>query len=217
MRGMYLARPSSLAEPICSKPDAPLMQSAKTRSRKKHTAQGPLKHVQLLASGTILREALAAAQLLENDWNIAADVWSVTSFTELRRSGLEIERLNRLQLAESAELSWVEQCLCSRSGPVIAVTDYVRAVPDLIRTWVPRRYVTLGTDGLGRSDTRANLRRWFEVDRTSIALAAINALADDGMIAKMTRHAFLTRYGYRPPIEPPWADGRGVPQGRIPA
>lgn len=217
LRGMYLARPSSLAEPICSKPDAPLMQSAKTRSRKKHTAQGPLKHVQLLASGTILREALAAAQLLENDWNIAADVWSVTSFTELRRSGLEIERLNRLQLAESAELSWVEQCLCSRSGPVIAVTDYVRAVPDLIRTWVPRRYVTLGTDGLGRSDTRANLRRWFEVDRTSIALAAINALADDGMIAKMTRHAFLTRYGYRPPIEPPWADGRGVPQGRIPA
>jgi pyruvate dehydrogenase E1 component len=81
-------------------------------------------------------------------------------------------------------------------------------VPDLIRTWVPRRYVTLGTDGFGRSDTRTNLRRWFEVDRTSIAFAAIKALADDGETVKTIPQEFLARYGYHPPIEPPWADGR---------
>jgi pyruvate dehydrogenase E1 component len=208
LRGMYLVRASSLAEPISPKPGALPKRSAKTSKQKKTAAHDPLKRVQLLGSGTILREALAAAELLEQDWNIAADVWSVTSFTELRRSGLEVERSNRLQPSKSPQPSWVEQCLCSRSGPVVAATDYVRAVPDLIRTWVPRRYATLGTDGFGRSDTRANLRRWFEVDRTSIALAAINALADDGVIGKTTQHEFLTRYGYRPLIEPPWADRR---------
>jgi pyruvate dehydrogenase E1 component len=157
-----------------------------------------------------LREALAAAELLERDWNIAADVWSVTSFTELRRSGLEVERNNRLALTKSPKLSWVEQCLSPRSGPVIAATDYVRAVPDLIRTWVPHRYVTLGTDGFGRSDTRASLRRFFEVDRTSIAWAAISALVDDGSVAATTREAFFPKYGCTPPNIPPWADRRSA-------
>ena len=164
--------------------------------------------VQLLGSGTILREALAAAELLERDWNIAADVWSVTSFTQLRGSGLEVERWNRLNPSAEPKLSWTEQCLRSRTGPVIAATDYVRAVPDLIRTWIPRRYVTLGTDGFGRSDTRAALRGFFEVDSTSIALTAVNALADDGAVSRSLVSEFMDRYAYKPSSSPPWADRR---------
>jgi pyruvate dehydrogenase E1 component len=113
----------------------------------KHVADAADARVQLLGSGAILREALAAAELLESEWGVSADVWSVTSFTELRRTGLETERWNRLHMAEPSRISWVEQCLLPTSGPVVAASDYVRAVADLIRTWVPRRYVTLGTDG----------------------------------------------------------------------
>jgi pyruvate dehydrogenase E1 component len=160
--------------------------------------------VQLLGSGAILREALAAAESLESDWNIATDVWSVTSFTELRRTGLEIERWNRLNPNRPRRLSWTEHCLRPTTGPVIAATDYVRAVPDLIRTWVPRRYVTLGTDGFGRSDTRSALRRFFEVDRVSIALAAVSALVEDGLARSSLISALMTKYDYQPPATPPW-------------
>ncbi len=165
--------------------------------------------VQLLGSGTILREALAAADPLECEWSVAANVWSVTSFTELRRSGLAAERWNRLHPAGPGRRSWVEECLGARPGPVIAATDYVRAVPDLIRTWVPQRYVTLGTDGFGRSDTRSALRRFFEVDCLSIALASLKALADDGIIARDTLPEFQARYSYAPPACLPWDDESG--------
>ena len=164
--------------------------------------------VQLLGSGTILREALAAADLLEQDWNIASNVWSVTSFTELRRNGMETERRNRLHPSEPPEASWSEKCLTPTSGPIVAASDYVRAVPDLIRTWVPRRYVVLGTDGFGRSDTRAALREFFEVDRLGIALAAISALADEGAVSRRLVSDFMARYGYNPPELPPWGDRR---------
>jgi pyruvate dehydrogenase E1 component len=160
--------------------------------------------VQLLGSGTILREALAAADLLERDWNVAVDVWSVTSFTELRRSGLGAERWNRLHPTEPPQQSWVEQCLSPTTGPIIAATDYVRAVPDLIRTWIPRRYITLGTDGFGRSDTRAALRRFFEVDRTSIAHAALSALAGEGSISRPLLADFTRRYEHTPASCAPW-------------
>jgi len=163
----------------------------------------------LLGSGAILREVLAAAELLEQDWNITADVWSVTSFTELRREGLEAERWNRLHATEEPRLCWVEQCLGPTIGPVIAATDYVRGVPDLIRTWISRRYITLGTDGFGRSDTRVALRRFFEVDRTNIALAAIGALADNGVVPRSLVSAFMTRYAYTP-APPPWHDECGT-------
>ena len=135
--------------------------------------------VQLLASGPILREALAAAERLEKEWNVGADVWSVTSFTELRRDGMSVARWNRLNPG-APRTSYVEQCLARTRGPVIAASDYVSALADLIRPWVPRSYTALGTDGFGRSDTRAALRRFFEVDRNSIALAAITALAAEG-------------------------------------
>src|SRR5205823_6383843 len=136
--------------------------------------------------------------------NVATDVWSVTSFTELRRAALEVERWNRLRTSGQPKLSWIEQCLGPATGPVIAATDYVRAVPDLIRAWVPRRYVTLGTDGFGRSDTRAALRSFFEVDRMSVALAAIKALADNGTVDRSLAVEFMTRYAYARSLSPPW-------------
>jgi pyruvate dehydrogenase E1 component len=208
VRGMYLARASTLAETLPAGGDRPPYRGPSAVSKSHVTAAdglGRALRVQLLGSGTILREALAAADLLERDWNIPTDVWSVTSFTELRRSGLEVERWNRLHPAEQPQLSWVEQCLNPTIGPVIAATDYVRAVPDLIRTWIARHYVTLGTDGFGRSDTRAALRRFFEVDRMSIALGAISALADDGSVSRSLVSKFMTRYAYTPAACPPWA------------
>jgi len=140
--------------------------------------------VQLLGSGTILREAIAAAELLDKDFGVTADIWSCPSFTELRRDGWDAERWNRFNPeAKTARKAYVTQLLEGRQGPVIAATDYVRAFADQIRAFVPATYTVLGTDGFGRSDTRANLRRHFEVDRYYIAQAAIEGLMKDG---KMT-------------------------------
>jgi pyruvate dehydrogenase E1 component len=151
--------------------------------------------LQLLGSGPILREVLAAADLLANEWKISAGVWSVTSFTELRRDGMRVERSQRYG---GKERSWVDQCLAPTKGPVIAARDYVRAVADLIRPYVPRKYVALGTDGFGRSDTRAALRAFFEVDAKSIVVAALAAL--DERLAADARH----RYGLDAVSRPPW-------------
>jgi pyruvate dehydrogenase E1 component len=129
--------------------------------------------VQLLGAGPILREVIAAAELLKKDWGVSAGVWSVTSFTELRRDGMEAQRVRRLGGQAKA---WVETCLEPTSGPVVAASDYVAALADLIRPYVPRKYVALGTDGFGRSDTRAALRAFFEVDSRNIALAALAAM-----------------------------------------
>ncbi|MGH2873847.1 MAG: pyruvate dehydrogenase (acetyl-transferring), homodimeric type, partial [Solirubrobacteraceae bacterium] len=139
--------------------------------------------VQLLGSGTILREALAAAGLLRDDWGVEADVWSVTSFSELRRDGLEVERFNMLHPEDEPHVAYVATQLADRRGPAVAATDYLRAVPDQIRQWVGRAgmaYRTLGTDGFGRSDSREALRRFFEVGRHHIAVAALKELADAG-------------------------------------
>jgi pyruvate dehydrogenase E1 component len=147
--------------------------------------------VQLLGSGAILREVIAAADLLEQDWDIAADIWSVTSFNELRREGLDIHRANLMQPEQAPQLSYVEQCLGLRQGPVVAATDYMRAYADQIRSFVPHRYAVLGTDGYGRSDTREKLREFFEVDRRYVVAAALKALADEGEIpAERVREAF---------------------------
>ncbi len=144
---------------------------------------GKQKHrVQLMGSGTILREVLAAAAILESDYNVAADVWSVTSFTELARDGMAVERWNRLHPEASPRTTWVEDALRDHAGPVIAATDYVRAFAEPIRAWVARPYTVLGTDGYGRSDTRELLRRFFEVDRAHITVAALKALADQEVV-----------------------------------
>jgi len=152
----------------------------------KSKAKGP--KVQLMGSGVILREVIAAAELLEKDWGVSADVWSVTSFTELRRDGIDAERHNLLHPEAKPKLSFVEESLKKAEGPVVASTDYMRSFADQIRPFVPNRFVALGTDGYGRSDSREALRSFFEVDRYYVVLAALKALADDGKlpVAKAT-------------------------------
>ena len=139
--------------------------------------------VQLLGSGTILRESIAAAEMLEKDFGVAADVWSVTSFNELRREGLDAERWNMLNPEAKQRVSYVEECLAKRNGPVIASTDYMKSYADQIRGFLPKRFKVLGTDGFGRSDSRKKLRGFFEVDRNYITVAALKALAEEGTIA----------------------------------
>ncbi len=144
--------------------------------------------VQLLGSGAILREVIAAAELLEQDFNIAADIWSVTSFAELHREGIAIQRENMFSPEKKAKQTYVETCLAEHKGPIVAATDYVRAYADLIRPLLSRSYTVLGTDGYGRSDTREKLRHFFEVNRYYIVVAALYALAQEGTIpaAKVT-------------------------------
>jgi pyruvate dehydrogenase E1 component len=176
-----------------------LSETGKSRAKK----QPP--EVQLLGSGSILREVQAAAELLKDDFGVRATVWSATSFNELRRDALATERWNRRHPAAEARSSHVEQCLSGRSGPVIAATDYMQTVPDQIRAWIPARYVTLGTDGFGRSDTRERLRSFFEVDRYNVVLAALKALADEGTVPAKTAGQALEKYGLDADKVDPWS------------
>ncbi len=165
-------------------------------------AEGSDAKVQLLGSGTILREVLAGAELLREDFGVESDVWSVTSYTELRKDGMEVERHNRLHPTDEPRRSFVEESLDGRSGgrvPVIAATDYIRALPDSIRPWVDAPFTVLGTDGFGRSDYRKALRRFFEVDRHHVAVAALHALGRDE-----DAKAAIDKYGIDPETEAPW-------------
>ena len=160
---------------------------------------GRAPRVQLLGSGTILREVIAGAELLERDFGVAADIWSCPSFTELRRDGLDAERWNRLHPEAEPRLSYVERCLEGRQGPVVAATDYMKTYADQIRPFVRNRYIVLGTDGFGRSDTREKLRRFFEVDRHHVAVAALKALAEttEAVSPKQVGEA-IGKYGIDP-------------------
>ena len=156
--------------------------------------------VQLIGSGTILREVVAAGELLEADWGIAADVWSATSLTELRREGLAVDRWNMLHPEAKPRIPYVSQCLEKGTGPVVAATDYIKTFADQIRPYIPksRAYRVLGTDGYGRSDSRAKLRHFFEVNRHFVAVAALKALADQGEVkAKVVADA-IRKYGIDP-------------------
>jgi pyruvate dehydrogenase E1 component len=175
IRGMYLLREGTAAK----KKDAP--------------------RVQLLGSGTILREVIAAAELLQQDFGVTADVWSVPSFTELRRDGIDVDRWNMLHPGEEQRLSFAQQCLAGRpAGPVVAATDYMRAFADQIRPFMDRRYRVLGTDGFGRSDYRRNLRHHFEVNRHYIALAALTELAAEGAVPASAAADAIARYDIDP-------------------
>lgn len=160
--------------------------------------------VQLMGSGTILREVIAAADLLRNDFGVTADIWSMTSFNLLRREGMEVSRYNLLHPTETPCVSYVEQQLQGRTGPVIAATDYIRNYADQIREYVPSRYVVLGTDGFGRSDSRANLREFFEVDRYHVVVAALSALARDGKVDANRVAEAITKYGINVDKLPSW-------------
>ena len=151
--------------------------------------------VQLIGSGSVLRLVLAAADLLESRFGLAVDVWSATSFGELRKDGIACDRWNLLHPAATPRTPYISEQLASRSGPVIGVSDFMRAYPDLIRNWVPQRYTVLGTDGFGRSDTRVALRDFFEIDERYIALAALKSLADEGTIPRTLLVEAMTQLG----------------------
>ena len=152
-------------------------------------------HVQLMGSGTILREVREAAAILKSDFGVSADIWSVTSFNELRRDGLAVERDNRLHPTRKPKTSFVEQCLDKPQGPVIAATDYMKLYADQIRQWVPAPYKVLGTDGFGRSDSRRKLRHFFEVDRHWVAYTALSALVEQGKLKPKVLTDALKAFG----------------------
>ena len=168
-----------------------LLSEAESKSKKKP-------RVQLAGSGAILREAIAAAEILADEHGVAADVWSVTSYSELAREGRAAERFNRLNPAAPPRQPYVSRQLAGRQGPLVAATDYVKNVAEQIRAYVPQRYVVLGTDGFGRSDTREKLRSFFEGDRFHIAVAALKALADEGSVPPAKVAEAVKKYGIDP-------------------
>jgi pyruvate dehydrogenase E1 component len=165
-------------------------------------AQGDAQ-VRLLGSGTILREVIAAAQMLRNDWGIEAEVWSATSYSELAREAREVERWNRLHPVESPRVSHVERSLAGPT-PIVAASDYVRAWPQSISPYLDARMTLLGTDGFGRSDTRSALRRFFEVDRQHVVLAALDALARSGRVERSVCAEAIGKYGLDAAAAAPW-------------
>ena len=169
----------------------------------RHEVEDARGSVQLLGSGAILLEVIAAAELLASDWNIDSEVWSVTSFTELAREAREVERWNRLHPGQPARRSHVQESL-NDAAPIIASTDYVRALPQLIASYVPARYTVLGTDGFGRSDTRSRLRAFFEVDRHQIVLSALTSLVQDGRLDAGVCAEAIARYGIDVDAIAPW-------------
>jgi pyruvate dehydrogenase E1 component len=171
LRGMYLYRSA--------------VQQAKHRA-------------QIFGSGVTLKDALRAQELLAEKYDVAADVWSVTSYGQLRNDALSCERWNRLHPGEPARVSYVAKTLANVAGPIVAATDYMKAVPDMIGRWVPKPYVPLGTDGFGRSDTRAALRRHFEVDAEHIVAATLAALAEQGRVPQGTVAAAIRDLGLDP-------------------
>jgi pyruvate dehydrogenase E1 component len=165
---------------------------------------GKRPRVQLLGSGTIFREVMAAAELLEKEWGVDADLWSCPSFTELARDGMGVARENLRHPGAKPRRSYVETCLAERAGPVVAASDWVRAWAEQIRPYLDRRFLVLGTDGFGRSDTRERLRRFFEVDRFHVVAAALKALADEGALPAARAEEAMRKYGLDPAKPAPW-------------
>jgi pyruvate dehydrogenase E1 component len=161
-------------------------------------ASGKAKNkVQLMGSGVILREVIEASQLLESDWSVESDVWSVTSFTELRRNALDVERHNLLN-PDDEQRSFIEEQITDTESPIIASTDYMKSFSDQIANFIPNSFTSLGTDGFGRSDSREALRSFFEVDRYHVVLAALKALKDQGKIDKKIVSEAIKKYNISP-------------------
>jgi pyruvate dehydrogenase E1 component len=156
------------------------------------------KRVQLMGSGTILREVEAAVELLQNDWDVAADVWSITSSNELRRDGLACERWNMLHPNETPRVPYITEQLKEAKGPFIAATDYMKLYSDQLRPYIPGNFKVLGTDGFGRSDTRAKLRHFFEVNRYFVVIAALGSLVKEGTIKADVVAEAIKKYGISP-------------------
>lgn len=166
------------------------------RFRRADATEGP--RVQLLGSGSILQQVLEAAELLATNFGVAADVWSVTSFSEMRKDGMACDRWNLLHPEEEPRIPFITEKLAEAAGPVVAATDYIRAYPDLVRNWIPHRYRVVGTDGFGRSDTRAALRDFFEVDARYIALTALYALVEEGELERSALSNAIAQFQINP-------------------
>lgn len=151
--------------------------------------------IQLMGSGTILREVIEAARMLDEEWSVSADIWSVTSYNELRREAQDVDRWNLLHPLQETKVSYIEQCMKGHQGPVLSATDYIKGYSDQIRKWVPANYEVLGTDGFGRSDTRAQLRKFFEVNAAYVVVAALKSLADEGNIPASKVQEAIEKYG----------------------
>jgi pyruvate dehydrogenase E1 component len=151
-------------------------------------------NVQLLGSGAILREMIFAAEILSKEYNIDSDIWSVTSFNELRKDGMAIERKNLLNPSEEPEKSYVEKCLNKKDGPIIAASDYMRSFADQIRPYTSKSFYSLGTDGYGRSDSRKNLRKFFEVDKEHIVTFTLSALAKEQLVPATHAERAIKKY-----------------------
>ena len=150
--------------------------------------------IQLLGSGTILREMMSAAKILQDDYQIDSEIWSVTSFNELRKDGMEVERYNLLNPDKEQKVSFVEQCLGKTEGPIMAASDYMRMNSDQIRPYTNKSFYSLGTDGFGRSDTRKNLRKFFEVDKEHLVAYGLSVLAKEQLIASKYAKEAIKKY-----------------------
>jgi pyruvate dehydrogenase E1 component len=159
----------------------------------------------LLFSGSAWQAALEARRLLSVDWGVEADVWSVTSYKSLREDAISVERWNRLHPGEPERVPFVTECLAESGGPIVAVTDFMRSVPDQVSRWMPRRFTSLGTDGFGRSDTREVLRRYFEVDSAHLVVAVLHSLAAEGAVSPTSVAKAIDRYGIQPATSDPWS------------
>jgi pyruvate dehydrogenase E1 component len=175
----------------------------KGRSRKRKERGAPL--ATLLFSGSAWRAAMEAREMLADEWGIGAEAWSVTSYKSLREDAISVERWNRLHPREEARVPFVTESLAGSGGPIVAVTDFMRSVPDQVARWMPRRFISLGTDGFGRSDTREVLRRFFEVDAAHLVIAVLHGLADEGEVARRTVAEAIDRYGVDPASADPWS------------
>ena len=151
--------------------------------------------IQLLGSGTILREMMSASDILKKEYNVDSEVWSVTSFNELRKNGIETERQNLLNPSEINKKSYVEECLGKQQGPILAATDYMRINADQIRPFIKKSFYSLGTDGYGRSDTRKNLRNFFEVDKEHIVAYSLSVLSNEQLVASKHSEDAIKKYG----------------------
>ena len=160
----------------------------------------------LLFSGTAWRAAIEARRLLAEDWGVAAEAWSVTSYKSLREEALSAERHNRLHPDAEHRVPLVTASLAGSRGPIVAVTDFMRAVPDQVARWMPQRFTSLGTDGFGRSDTREVLRRFFEVDPAHVVVATLEGLAAAGAVPAGTVTSAIARYGIDAGLADPWSD-----------
>ena len=160
--------------------------------------------IQLIGSGAILREIISGAEILQNEYGIDSEIWSVTSFNELARNGMETERYNLLNPDEKNKASYVEQCLGQSNSPVLAASDYMRSHSEQIRPFVKNSFYSLGTDGFGRSDTRKNLRNFFEVDSKHIVVSSLYTLYEDKKVPLQTLEKAISKYNFNNNKNNPW-------------